>query len=292
MYGPVVILGASGLLGQAVAVECARRGWRSVGLSRRRGVDLGRVTDIASVLAPLQPSLVINAAAVTRLQDCEDHPGRVYALHARLPGLLAPWCTANGVPWVQVSTDHYHCGTHNALHDENAAVQLPNEYARSKYAGEALALTSPQCLVLRTNIVGLRGWRGDPTFVEWACAMLQGAHAFTAYDDVWTSSIEVHQFTRAMFDLQAGGATGLYNLAASEATSKAQFIRALAASLGLSDRHVEVAHRPAHCSPARANAMGLDVRRAETRLGYRLPDAQTVIHALQRTIEEREHAYT
>ena len=287
----VLVLGASGLLGQALMHECACRGRVAVGLSRRTGVDLAALNSpqaVSQLLQPHSPGLVINAAAITDLGLCEREPTQARALHARLPGLLAAWAADSGVPWIQVSTDHYFAASHNVLHDERAPVVLLNEYARTKHAGEALALTSPQALVVRTNIVGRRGWPGQPSFAEWALQALRSRQPFAGYTDVWASSMEAGQCARALLDLSDRSARGLLNVAASQSSSKAQFITALAQALGLDATGLLPQLRPAGGLP-RANALGLDVRRAEAILGRLLPDSAEVAQALAAVFKEEIH---
>ncbi len=303
MSDTVVVLGASGLLGQALMVELARRGRRAVGLSRRLGLDLTALGSpqalaqalntamsaaVNSALRSHTPKLIVNAAAITHLELCEQHPDQACALHARLPALLAAWARGAGVPWVQVSTDHYFAGPENRLHDETAPVLLLNHYARSKHAGEAIALQCPHALVLRTNIVGRRGWAGQPSFAEWAVQTLKSGLPFTGYTDSWASSMEAGQCAAALLDLADGGARGLFNVACRESLSKADFITGLAAELGLSSAALHRQNRPTSGLP-RANALGLDVRRAEQRLGRALPTAQQVSHALAATFNETTH---
>jgi dTDP-4-dehydrorhamnose reductase len=283
----VVVLGSSGLLGQALMAEIGRRGDRAIGLSRGTGVDLGRVADLGAVLDSQQPALVVNAAAITNLDHCEREPEQAWALHARLPGLLALWAGTHGVPWVQVSTDHYFCAEENTLHDEHAAVTLPNEYARSKHAGEAAALTSRHALVARTNIVGRRGWPGLPSFAEWVLAAFQAGKPFAGYTDAWASSMEAGQCAAALLDLSDLGVCGLLNVAARESSSKARFILEMAAAMGLDELLMQPQPRP-RAGLQRANAMGLDVSRAEALLGRRLPTAHEVAQALATAFEEEQ----
>ena len=297
MNGPVVILGCTGMLGQALMREAQSRGLQAVGLSRRQsaGVDLACIDSIGPLLAPLAPGLVINAAAMTSLEACEANPGAAYLINARLPALLARSAIERDMRWVHVSSDHFFCAAFNVLHDEFAPVTLVNEYARSKYAGEAFARSDPGALVLRTNIVGRRGWRGQPSFAEWALAALDKGEPFAAYSDVWASSIEVGQFAQALFDLVQCGARGLVNLAARESTSKAAFIRALALATGRDPDLARGGSRPADVLLPRATAMGLNVARAEAMMGRRLPDAAAVIAALAESFktvrEESVHAH-
>lgn len=280
--GPVLVLGHTGLLGQALVRVAERRGHRAIGISSRTvpGLNLARQSDLAPFLDRLAPSLVVNAAALTDLAACEADMSAAHEVNARLPGLLAEWGRRRGTPWVQVSTDHYWCDIENVRHDERAPLSPPNTYARTKRAGEELARKDPGCLVLRTNIVGFRGRAGVPTFVEWALAALASGQPFDTYTDVWASSIEVHQFADALFDLVAMGATGLVNVASRDSVSKADFVAALAEAGGYDTALAHRVPRPRRRRPRRANAMGLDVARAEALLGRALPTLPEVIDAI------------
>lgn len=279
--GPVIVIGHTGMLGQALMRVAAGRGRRTIGISRRTvPVNLARQADLGPFLDRLAPSLVINAAALTDLGSCEADPAAALELNVRLPGLLAAWASARGMPWVQVSTDHYWHDIENTLHDERAPVSPPNTYARTKRAGEEQALGDPNCLVLRTNLVGFRGRAGQPTFVEWAVGALAAGQPFDGYTDVWASSIEVHQFAHVLFDLVQTGALGLLNVASRESVSKADFIAALAEAGGYDTGALRRVARPARQRPRRANAMGLDVSRVEALLGRAMPTLAEVIEAV------------
>ncbi len=127
-------------------------------------------TNAASVRQALDNAcadLVVNAAAMTAIDECERDPGLAYAVNARAVAVMSAHCRSSGAAFVHVSTDHFFSGDRDRRHDEHAPVRLVNEYARTKFAGEAFARTYPDALVLRTNVTGLRDWMGRPTFAEW-----------------------------------------------------------------------------------------------------------------------------
>jgi len=284
----VLLLGSTGLLGQAMATETMRRGFVLRDAARngaRIPLDVTDESALLSVLGAEIPDLVVNCAASVDLDACEKNPLFAYRLNARVLAFLAEWSRTSGKPLVQISTDHYFNDGGDAPHDETAPVSFVNEYARTKFAGEAFALTAPRALVLRTNIVGIRGW-DVPTFAEWAIGIALGDRPATMFSDVYVSSIDVSSFARATFDLIAAGTTGLLNLAAREVYAKEAFIREIARQLNCPMTRAKPG--PAgELRPRRANCLGLNVNRAETLLGYRLPDLRSVVTSVLTQYRQR-----
>jgi dTDP-4-dehydrorhamnose reductase len=278
----LLVVGSTGMLGQALTRAARRRGIGVHGVARRGtspALDLNQPAAVRAVLGQLRPATVINAAALADLDACERDPGNAYRINARGAALLAAEARRVGAAFVQVSTDHYFTGDGDARHDEGAQVTLVNEYARTKFAAEALVLSQGPALVVRTNLAGWRGWPDRPSFVEWASAALRARRPIAAFSDFFTSTIDADSLAEAILDLAAQRASGLLNIAASDVASKAAFIRRLAAALGIESPAISDGSVRTLAVP-RAESLGLDVRRAETLLGRRLPGLNAVIDRL------------
>jgi len=294
MDARVLVLGATGMLGQALRREAGGRRVCCLGVARS-GADIALdLTDdrgLTDLLERTAPEIIINAAAVTDLAQCERDPDTGYRLNARLPAVMAELCAARGTYLVQVSTDHYFTGDGDAKHKEESPVRLVNEYARTKYAGERFALTCPSALVVRTNIVGFRGWQSRPTFLECALASL-GNHGsdMTLFSDCYTSSIEVGQFARALFHLLESRPAGVLNVASREVSSKQAFIQAVARQMGFDVSHARTGSVKELKDVPRAESLGLDVAKAEALLGHRLPGLQEVATSVAAGYRERADA--
>ena len=220
---------------------------------------------------------------MTDLDRCERELDAAHRVNAEAVGVMAQACARPGISLVQVSADHFFTGDRDRLHDETAPVHLVNEYARSKFAGEALAMAAPKALVVRTNVTGLRGWP-RPTFFEWAVDALRHRKPMVLFGDYFTSTIDTGSLARAILDLVDRKASGLINVAAREVASKRQFMEALAQVMGMKlDWAAEGSVRS--LSVRRAESLGLDVSRAESLLGYQLPDFRTVIERLVASME-------
>ena len=286
-----LLLGSTGLLGQAVAREARRRGVEPREAARRDApiqVDIADDADLRSLLDAERPDLVVHCAALVDMDLCESDPALAWRVNARPLAFLAEWSRASGGRLLHVSTDHYFTEGYAAAHDETAPVSLVNEYARSKFAGEAFALTAANALVLRTSIVGIRGWE-QPTFAEWAIDAVENDRPVALFSDAWSSSIDVPSFARAAFDMVEAGASGLYNLAAHEVYTKEQFVREIERQRGLSLTAATTGSVRMLSTP-RAHCLGLDVRRAEAVLGYGLPHlAEVVASLLQQYKEKSSH---
>ena len=242
-------------------------------------------TSLVSALERENPDLVVNCAALIDMKKCEQDPGLAYCTNARPLAFLADWSRSTQRPLVQVSTDHFYAEGGDRAHGEQDPITLVNEYARSKYAGEAFALTAPGALVIRTSIIGIRGWE-SPSFAEWAIGIIRSQERASLFTDAFTSSIDVRAFARAAFDLISMGAAGIVNLAAAEVYSKASLVQEMARQMGCSLDNVEE-NSVQSLAGARAASLGLDVSRAEALLGYALPKMREVVAAVLAQDRER-----
>lgn len=274
----VMILGATGLLGQAMLAEAVRRGYSAITVARHEAaitLDISNEAALSTLLSTQTVDAVINCAALVDINACERDPGLAWAVNGRPVAIIAEWARAHDRPFLHVSTDQFFVNGADLPHMEDAPVTFVNEYARTKFAGEALALTVPQALVLRTSIVGIRGW-ARPTFAEWAIDVVRNDRPVTLFTDAYTSSIDVATFSRAAFDLLKKNAHGLYNVAASAVYSKEAFVREMARQLGCPLSYAQTG-TVTSLATRRANCLGLDVSKAEAMLGYALPDLTHVI---------------
>jgi len=280
--GGLLVFGARGMLGQSLLAEAKSRGLTVAGAARSGSdfsCDLTDAGAVSALMAQLRPAAVINAAALTDLAACEADPQASHAVNALAVRHLADACRGQGSRLVQISTDHYFSGDGFALHDEHAPVQLLNEYARSKFAGEQFAQDLPDALILRTNITGFRGWPGKPTFCEWVFQVVGDDSEVTLFEDFITSTMSAGRMAAATLTLLDKKVGGLLNVASRQPASKKQFVEALARRMGrpLSRCH---AGSVQGLKPPRAESLGLDVSAAEAILGYRLPSLDEVIDSL------------
>jgi dTDP-4-dehydrorhamnose reductase len=148
----IVIVGTGGRLGAALARECARD-FDVVGFNHAQ-LDLGAPEQMQSALGSLDFDALINAAAQTNVDRCEDHQEEAFALNAEAPRLLAEICRAKKARFVHISTDYVFDGEKREPYTEEDEARPISVYGESKREGERRILeANDRALVVRVSWV-------------------------------------------------------------------------------------------------------------------------------------------
>jgi UDP-glucose 4,6-dehydratase len=108
----ILLLGASGYIGEAFAKELQRRGKDFLSLSRKQA-DYTRFETLLDLLKTKKPEFVINSAGYTgkpNVDACENAKADTLAGNTLLPQTIAQACAAAGVPWGHVSSGCIYSG--------------------------------------------------------------------------------------------------------------------------------------------------------------------------------------
>jgi dTDP-4-dehydrorhamnose reductase len=108
----ILLLGATGYIGEAFASELRRRGADFIPLSRGQ-VDYTRFEVLLEQLRVRKPSFVINAAGYTgkpNVDACEAHKADTLQGNTLFPQTVAQACAAAGIPWGHVSSGCIYSG--------------------------------------------------------------------------------------------------------------------------------------------------------------------------------------
>jgi len=135
----VAILGATGQLGTDLCRRFAEANWRVAALGHS-DLDLAEPAAAGDLLGRLRPSLVINAAAMHNVEQCEADPARAFAVNTLGSRALAITCRALDAPLIQISTDYVFDGCQSQPYAETDTPRPLNVYATSKLAGEHAVL--------------------------------------------------------------------------------------------------------------------------------------------------------
>jgi dTDP-4-dehydrorhamnose reductase len=229
----IVIAGAGGQVGSAVAARAARDGREVLALTSAQW----DITDAAAAERIVRAGdVVINCAAYTNVDAAESDPQAAFAVNVTGPQHIAEACTRVGARLIHISTDYVFSGVFGdsgphpyGPDDETGPLSV---YGRTKLAGETAVLTaSPKATVVRTAWVYTGGSGND--FVANMRRVADGGETVTMVDDQIGSPTYVADLAGALLQVADGRISKRVLHAANQgAVSRCEQARAVFAGVG------------------------------------------------------------
>jgi len=155
----IVVLGADGQLGRCVKEELlVNTGiWSAEGIAwfTRRGCDVTNADDVFRALKNVQATIVINAAAYTKVDLAEtEHALAAKVNYEALSG-ISEACKLLGAHLIHFSTDYVFDGTKDGPYEPADKPNPLSVYGRTKLSGEQVArrILPDHSTILRTSWV-------------------------------------------------------------------------------------------------------------------------------------------
>jgi dTDP-4-dehydrorhamnose reductase len=213
----LVITGATGTLGQALAHLCRQRGLDHVLLSRR-DMDIADAGQVEAMICRYRPWAVINAAGYVRVADAAREQDRCMRENALGPERLAQLSTKNGIRFVTFSSDLVFDGRLGRPYTEHDPACPTGHYGASKVQAEArVSACCPDALIVRTS--AFFGPWDTYNFVHRTLSRLAVGERVTLSTAQMVSPTYVPDLAGAVLDLLVDSETGLWHLANAGATS-------------------------------------------------------------------------
>jgi len=148
----LLVFGGSGQVGRQLRLALAPLG--SVIAPTRAEADLTDADSLRAIIERVRPLVIVNAAALTNVDQAERDPALANAVNAIAPVIMAEAARRVGALMVHYSTDYVFDGVRRVPYDEEAQPNPINSYGRSKLAGErGVASTDVPHLIVRTSWV-------------------------------------------------------------------------------------------------------------------------------------------
>ena len=269
----ILVTGGGGQVARALAAASGGRDLRVVG---RPDFDFDRPDTLRAVLDAARPSLVVNAAAYTAVDQAEQEADAAFRANRDGPAALAAWCAAHGARLIHISTDYVFDGTKGAPYVEGDATNPTGVYGASKLAGELAVLASgARALILRTSWVYAASGRNFVLTMLNAARRTDRLRVVADQHGCPTAAADLAAAILALADAWDGEGGGVYHAAGSGATTwhgLAEAVFARAATHGLARPTVTPIATEDWPTPARRPADSrLDCRRLGTEFGVTLP---------------------
>jgi len=257
-----MILGASGLLGQALMREWS--GDEVTGLTSR-DANIRDARQVQEVVEKARPGWIVLAAAYTDVDGCESHQDLAFAVNRDGPLNVAKAAKQIGSKLFFLSSDYVFDGKKTAPYETDDKRNPQSVYGRSKAEAELGLLEElPECCIARTS--WLFG-RGGKCFPDTILKLAATRPALDVVNDQRGSPTYTVDLARAIVELCRKDASGIVHVTNAGECTWFDFAREIVKSAGLatevrpvsSQQMARPAPRPAYSvlSPASLQRYGI-----------------------------------
>ncbi len=245
----ILITGARGQLGTDLRRLHASHDWISC---TRDELDVTEKHQVYALLKQHRPDAVINAAAYHRVDECESHSDRTFAVNTYGPWHLASACRMFDAKLVHISTNFVFDGEAARPYKEEDLPLPLNIYGTSKLSGEYLVRSTwdRHFIIRTTGLFGRSGGGGKGyNFIEAMIRAGMERREVVVVRDQVMSPTATADLARVIADLVTTEAYGTYHVTSSGACSYFEFARTIYRKTGV-DATVKPTSTEAYGAPA------------------------------------------
>lgn len=153
MKQKILLFGAQGMLGAEIFNIFSEDSRVEIIPLSRFNCDITQKDAVEESITTFSPDVVINAAAYTNVDKCEDEKWEdiAFAVNALAPDYIASICSQKNIPFYHFSTDYVFSGEKDEIFLESSVPNPINAYGVMKYEGEKNALQYPQTKICRVS---------------------------------------------------------------------------------------------------------------------------------------------
>jgi dTDP-4-dehydrorhamnose reductase len=249
----IAITGSNGLLGQTLVnlLLNEKNEYEVFGLSRGdnrsersdfayHSVDITQENELRDCLFNIQPDFIVNTAAMTNVDACEDQKEACDRLNVEAVEYLASISKELNTHLVHISTDFIFDGTQGYYKETDEPNPL-SYYGLSKLKSEkVLTNSSIDYTILRTILVyGKVKNLGRNNIVLWVRDMLQQEKEITIVDDQFRMPTYVEDLAMACKISIDQKAKGIFNISSNELLSIYEIAQQVGEVFGLNTQYIK-----------------------------------------------------
>ncbi len=262
----VLITGADGQLGTELK-KTGPKNFELLALGRDK-LDISAVESIADTIGQFKPTVVINAAAYTAVDQAEAEPEEAKQINSLAPGYLAAACRKSRAMLIHISTDFVFDGLGNTPYKPDSKTSPLGSYGRTKLLGEEKILEElSTALIIRTSWVYSAHGKN---FVKTMLRLMQERDTVRVVEDQIGAPTWARGLAEMLWaSLSKDNVRGIYHWSDEGICSWYQFAKAIAeeaVKIGLIKRSAQV-----------EPILSKDYKTLATRPGYSVLDCSSTI---------------
>lgn len=250
-------------------------------------LDITDYMALEKTFIQVKPQLVMNAAAFTRVDDCENFKETAFLVNAQAPGHLASLCKKYGSILMHFSTDYIFDGNSERPYPENHPASPINYYGTTKWEGEKKILSSG-CSYIIVRSSWIFGRNGDNFVKKLLKRALAGARLAAPVDQIGSPTY-AGDIAQAAVRILSLGNTGIYHFTNTGHCSRHEQAETILKLYGLNNSVEAVKNDGLHLAAKRPRFSVLDISFYIERTGHTPRTWQQSTAEYIAYLKEKEH---
>ncbi|HBQ22050.1 MAG: dTDP-4-dehydrorhamnose reductase [Deltaproteobacteria bacterium GWA2_38_16] len=232
----ILVIGSTGLLGSEIVQVLSKVSSYEVKGASHAELDITNGMEVAIWLERLHPDIVINCAALSNVDYCEEHPEEAFKVNSEGVRNICLPLEENGGKLIHFSTDYVFDGEKGKPYVETDPVNPLNYYAQSKLKSEEYVKKHlPNSIIARVQwLYGEHGKNFASSVIQ-DITFKNNKKLYRFIKDRVGSPTRVTEIALAMRALIDQNKSGTYHVAASGECSWDQFAQTVCELNGITD---------------------------------------------------------
>lgn len=246
----ILVTGSNGLLGQKLIKLCQERGIEVIATSRGESrfdlvspyfpMDITRLAEVNEVVEITRPDVIINTAAMTIVDQCEDEKEDCIRINVDAVQNLVKVCSSQKIFLLHLSTDFIFDGTFGPL-DEEAVPNPVNFYGETKLESEQIIQSgSMDWAIVRTILVyGVVPKMSRSNIILWVKSKLEKGEKIQVVDDQTRTPTLAEDLAEGCLLIASRKKQGIWNISGKDLLTPYQMAVKTAEYFGLDANLIE-----------------------------------------------------
>jgi len=279
----VFITGANGLLGQELVKQLAAKKIYDITASSRGNsrlpaplaikyydLDITDASRVFEVIEEVRPEILIHAAAITQVDNCEENKQLCYNTNVGAVRFLIDASRQFNTRFLYVSTDFVFDGLSGPYSEESKPAPV-NYYGSTKLAAEnAVKESGLTWAIIRTVLVYGNTTDGNRSnLVTWVKKSLESGKTIKVVSDQWRTPTFVEDLAKGILSIIDKNVKGIFHISGKDLLSPHDMAQKTASILGLDQSLIENVNATTfqQCGE-RPKKTGFIIEKARKELGF------------------------
>ncbi|HNS15096.1 MAG TPA: dTDP-4-dehydrorhamnose reductase [Syntrophorhabdaceae bacterium] len=238
-----------------------------------------------AVVARERPDALVNCAAVTDVDGCEDKRELAEKVNSRGAAIIADICSEHGIKLVHISTDYVFDGTKGLPYTEEDTPNPVSFYGKTKLWGEEQVLAkAPSSLIIRSQWLYGEGGRH---FISKVIEIARERGSIEVVDDQRGSPTYAKDIAEPLSILIEKGESGIYHICNDGSCTWYELAQEVFMALGMDIQVTAVSSQALNRKAARPAYSVFDTKKARNATGIAMrswPEALREYLSVQRSM--------